>query len=164
MSTLTPSQLAWRLAQDLPPDAGIWLGGGLPQLVAAHAPYLRTETSTATLAVLGADAIDQSGAFTTSESGSTPLPAEIWLMAPLFRSDGLPVLLERCNTPTHPTARAARLYTDVAIFEFAGDHVSIRALIEGITLTTLQMELDVELRFSPALTLLQIPAALGGSY
>ena len=84
--------------------------------------------------------------------------------APLLRADGKPTLVEHCSPPVPGGLSASRYYSDLAIFDLQDGRVFVRALIEGITLHTLQMELDVELEFSPELTLLQLPAALGGSY
>ncbi|MGA0806734.1 MAG: hypothetical protein ACO3PV_09515 [Pseudohongiellaceae bacterium] len=164
MHPLTPRQLAWRLAQDLPANATFWFGAGLPQLL--HEFSMSTATGNGRpldLAVITADEVGAAGDF----NSSTMMPAairRIWIMAPLFRDDGRPLLVEHCSTATRHGVTATRLYTDIAVFDFVQGRVQLRGLIEGITLQTLQVELDVELQVSPELTLLQIPLALGGNY
>jgi 3-oxoadipate CoA-transferase beta subunit len=158
--------MAWRLAQDLPAGSRAWAGAGLPQLLhefAADALSAR-EADRCDLVVLGADEVSAKGEFTGS-TGIVPVTArELWIVAPLLRADGKPTLVEHCSQAVPGGLRASRYYSDLAIFDLQDGRVFVRALIEGITLHTLQMELDVELEFSPELTLLQLPAALGGSY
>lgn len=165
MHPLTPRQLAWRLAQDLPSSPALWFGVGLPQqlLEFSPAPVSGNDGHSIELAVLAADEVSASGQY----CGAVVVPGvarEVWIMAPLYREDGKPTLVEQCSGALSGGLRATRLYTDIAVFEFTDGKVSVRALIEGITLQTLQMELDVELHVSPQLTLLQIPLSLGGSY
>lgn len=165
MHPLTPRQLAWRLAQDLPSSPAPWFGAGLPQqlLEFSPAPASGNDGHPIELAVLTADEVSASGQY----CGAVALPGvvrEVWIMAPLYREDGRPTLVEQCSGTSSGGLRATRLYTDIALFEFAEGKVGVRALIEGITLHTLQMELDVELHVSPQLTLLQIPLSMGGSY
>lgn len=165
MHPLTPRQLAWRLAQDLPSPHALWFGAGLPQQLHEFSPVTISdnEAGPIALAVLTADEVSESGQY----CGSVAVPGvarEVWMIAPLYRKDGRPTLVEQCTGTPAGGLRATRLYTDIALFEFAGGKVTVRALIEGITLHTLQMELDVELLVSPELTLLQIPVSMGGSY
>lgn len=165
MHPLTPRQLAWRLAQDLPSQHVLWFGAGLPQqlLEFSPAPASGNDGHAIDLAVLAANEVCESGQY----CGAVAVPGvalEVWIMAPLYREDGRPTLVEQCSGTASGGLRATRLYTDIAVFEFIDGKVSVRALIEGITLHTLQMELDVELHVSPQLTLLQIPLSLGGSY
>jgi acyl CoA:acetate/3-ketoacid CoA transferase beta subunit len=162
---LTPRQLAWRLAQDLPSQHALWLGAGLPQLLHEFgaAPVSGHDGHAIALAVLTAVEVSKSGQY----CGAVAVPGvvhETWIMAPLYREDGKPTLVEHCTGTPAGGLCATRLYTDIALFEFIDGKVNLRALIEGITLHTLQMELDVELHVSPQLTLLQIPLSLGGSY
>lgn len=165
MHPLTPRQLAWRLAQDLPQHKSLWFGDGLPQLLHEFAapPCSGQEGRAIDLAVLTADEVSERGEY--CDAAAPPgIAREAWIMAPLYRADGRATLVERCAGRLPGQPAATRLYTDIAIFEFRHDRTCLRALIEGITLQTLQVELDVELDVSPELTLLQIPAALGGSY
>jgi acyl CoA:acetate/3-ketoacid CoA transferase beta subunit len=167
LHTLTPRQIAWRLSQDLPAQQSLWLGAGVPQLLHEFTAG-SNQQQPSDLAVLTADEVAATGEFSTADSTLPLLTRDCWIIAPLYRPDGTPTLVEHCSLPamSAQTAalRATRLYTDIAIFDLKDGHAVVRALIEGITLYTLQMELDVELQISPQLTLLQIPAAMGGSY
>lgn len=160
--TLTPRQMAWRLAQDLPAGQQPWLGPGLPQLLREFLPQPAANTPTP-LAVVEAASVTTSGQLHCSHE-LPPATARLWVLAPLFGHDGLPTLVEQLTQPTASPVPATLLYSDIAIFELRAGQAWLRALTEGITLHTLQMELDVELRVSPELTLLQIPATLGGHY
>lgn len=155
--------MAWRLAQDLASQEP-WLGPGLPQLLHEFHGAAPATQHAAGLIIVEADSVSADGNFHCAQDTALP-PAfsQAWVLAPLFRPDGMPRLVE--HDPLAPRhRRATRFYSDVAIFDLVDGQVLLRALIEGITLHTLQMELDVELLVSPALTLLQIPTALGGSY
>lgn len=163
MYTLTPRQMAWRLAQDLPAGQQAWLGPGLPQLLQEFLPAPSQPATAAQIAVIEATAVSASGEF----QPPAELPASVdslWVLAPLFNAQGLPLLLETLGSTAAAPLAASRIYSDIALFELREGQVWLRALTEGITLHTLQMELDVELLVSPELTLLQIPAALGGHY
>ena len=72
--------------------------------------------------------------------------------------------MEQCSGLLQGSTPATRLYTDIAIFDFRQGKVFVRAMIEGITLQTLQMELAAELHIPPDLVLMQIPLSMGGSY
>jgi acyl CoA:acetate/3-ketoacid CoA transferase beta subunit len=163
---LTPRQLAWRLAQDLPAQQALWLGAGLPQLLHEFCPppVSGSEGRPIDLAVLTADEVSESGLYCCGAAPSAVVAREVWIIAPLFRDDGRPTLVEQCSAALQGSTPATRLYTDVAIFDFRQGKVFVRAMIEGITLQTLQMELDVELQIPPDLILMQIPLSLGGSY
>lgn len=153
--------MAWRLARDLPTQGSIRLGAGLPQLLCEFTTPASDDAGVADLVIVTADAVDAAGAIAGT---SMPLAArECWVIAPLYRPDGLHTLVEHCAQPV-PGLRATRLYSDIAIFDLQDGKVFVRAVIEGITLQTLQMELDVELQVSPELTLLQIPLSMGGIY
>lgn len=165
MHPLTPRQLAWRLAQDLPAQATLWCGPGLPQLLHEFSapPASGSAGRPLELALLTASEVGESGHY----CGATPVPGvarEVWIIAPLYREDGRHTLVEQCAGTPQGSIPATRLYTDIALFEFIAGKVYVRALIEGITLLTLQVELDVELHVSPDLTLLQIPLSMGGIY
>jgi acyl CoA:acetate/3-ketoacid CoA transferase beta subunit len=166
LQPLTPRQLAWRLAQDLPAQQTLWLGAGLPQLLHEFCPPATAgnEGRPIELAVLTADEVSESGHYCCG----TPLPLVVarqtWIVAPLFRADGRPALVEQCSGLLQGSTPATRLYTDIAIFDFRQGKVFVRAMIEGITLQTLQMELAAELHIPPDLVLMQIPLSLGGSY
>jgi 3-oxoadipate CoA-transferase beta subunit len=83
---------------------------------------------------------------------------QTFVMMELFARDGTPKLLPRCTLPLTGTGCVTAIYTDMAVFDIRAGKVQIREIMEGITLSTLQSELDVELDISPALALLQTPA------
>lgn len=165
MHPLTPRQLAWRLAQDLPSQHALWFGAGLPQLLHEFSapPASGNEGRPIELAVLAADEVSASGHY-CGTAFLAGVAREVWIIAPLHGGDGRPTLVEQCSGTPLGATPATRLYTDIAVFEFIHGKVYVRALIEGITLLTLQVELDVELHVSPELTLLQIPMSMGGIY
>jgi 3-oxoadipate CoA-transferase beta subunit len=82
---------------------------------------------------------------------------QTFVMMELFARDGTPKLVPACTLPLTGSRCVSSIYTDIAVFDLYGGKVHIREIIEGITLSTLQAELDIELEISPALALLGTP-------
>ncbi len=82
----------------------------------------------------------------------------IFVMMELFARDGTAKLVRQCTLPLTGSGCVTSIYTDIAILDVIAGHIHIREIIEGITLSALQAELDIELVVSPALSLLRAPA------
>jgi 3-oxoadipate CoA-transferase beta subunit len=82
---------------------------------------------------------------------------QTFVMMELFAKDGTPKLVPQCTLPLTGLGCVSTIYTDIAVFDLHAGKVQLREIIEGITLATLQAELDIEFTVSPALGLLTTP-------
>ena len=168
---LTDRQIAWRVAQDLPRDACVHLGAGMPLLVPDYVAHERgmvfergtvRATSTAGYRILGASEVAPNGDLVAHEAPAADEPSarsgapHVFVMATYFAPNGRPTLVPECSAA--PTAAGCvTLYTDIAVFELRDGKAWLREIIEGITLHALQAETDVQLHVAPYLRLLQAP-------
>lgn len=182
--TLNHAQIAWCIARDLPEGAVVNLGSGMPLLIPDHVPADRAIVFHAgnglsgggvhqaepptmghvDISVLGACEVSGRGDLAIRHlpaAGGAMEPAtgakQIFAMMELFTKEGRPRLVPDCSLPLTGQCCITRVYTDLAVFELGNGQVMLSGLVEGITLYTLQAELDVELQVSPSLRLLQAP-------
>ncbi len=157
MYRLDSQQLAWRVAQDIKDGSFIYLDAGLPRHVQQYlSPQhnLISNPDAADIIVLGAEQVAANGDYV----GAT-LPthaASLYVMMELFAPNGVSRLVETLGLAPSGNG-VTRIYTDLALFELCDGHVLLRELCEGLTLYSLQAELDVELEVPPGLRLFQIP-------
>ncbi|MEY4641221.1 MAG: hypothetical protein RLZZ227_1215 [Pseudomonadota bacterium] len=83
----------------------------------------------------------------------------VFVMMEYFAKDGSAKIVPRCSLPLTGKGCVTTIYTDIAVLDLIDGKVWVREIIEGITLQSLQAETDVQLRISPALTLLSAPAS-----
>jgi 3-oxoadipate CoA-transferase, beta subunit len=166
---LTRQQIAWRVAQDLPEGSCVRLGSGMPSMVSDYVPAGRnvifdSDHDLLDYSVLGADQVAENGDLANGDlPKGRQAPAagakHVLVMMEYFAKDGSARLVPKCTLPLTGKACVTTVYTDIAVLDLIAGKVWLRELIEGITLHTLQAETDVQLHVSPALKLLQGPAA-----
>lgn len=122
------------------------------------------------ISVLGAYQVSESGDLANWDLPGTKAPAvggamdlavgakQVFVMMEYFAKDGSAKIVPHCTLPLTGLACVTSIYTDIAVLDIINGKVTVRELIEGITLHTLQAETDVELQISPQLSLLKAPA------
>lgn len=172
MYKLTHAQLAWRVAQDLARNSSVYTGPGLPRMVSAHAASSVVFDTTGAgappdLCIFGARQVCEHGALalcaaapadTARELALAAAAKQVFVMMDFFAADGSATLVPLCSGAFVTERCVTRVYTDIAILDLSDGKVILRELIEGITLPSLQMELEVELQVSPHLRLITAPA------
>lgn len=177
MYKLTHAQLAWRVAQDLPHSSRVYLGAGLPLMVPAYASAYSTVTFSTHLRATASAAPDLYvfAGTQVSERGDLALRAlpdadtsralvlaaaaqQVFVMMDFFAADGSATLVPLCTGALAQQRCVTRVYTDLAVFDLMDGKVVLRELIEGITLLSLQMELEIDMLVSPQLSLIKTPA------
>jgi len=196
MYTLTPMQIAWRLAQDLPEGSVVKLGPGYPALVQdfltqAHKVVIYPDADTPgigsgqhpsseaecrgaglvstveniniDICVLGADQVTGQGELVCQplaqhgcERDLAGTAKRVLVMMELFAKDGSCKLLSASTLPL-TGLEVSSVYTDLAVFDFHHGQLTLREIVEGITLRVLQAEIDTDFLVSPHLQLLQAP-------
>ncbi len=172
MQQLTPQQIAWRVAQDIPAGSCVSLGSGMPLLVSGYVPAGREiifhrenglRGGRVDYSVLGAHQVAENGDIANGDfpefrkavaSGGAK---HVLVMTEYFGKDGSARIVPKCTLPVTGQRCVTAIYTDIAVLALIDGKVWLRELIEGITLHTLQAETDVQLYASPKLTLLNTP-------
>jgi 3-oxoadipate CoA-transferase beta subunit len=176
MQQLTPQQIAWRVAQDIPAGSRVSLGSGMPLMVSGYVPAGREITfygatdlrgGRVDYSVFGAHQVAENGDLAswdvpedhkaTAVSGATDAK-HVLVMTEYFGKDGSARIVPRCTLPLTGQRCVTTIYTDIAVLDLIDGKFWLRELIEGITLQTLQAETDVMLHIAPELRLLQAPA------
>src|SRR5690606_36059730 len=133
------------------------LSPGLPELLL---PYIAAEqkvvdaTQECELAVIDVDQVSCEGDFHCAHV--VPQSQRIYVMTSFFAPNGMSKLVEALSQE-RTGGGVTRVYTDLATFELADGEVLLRELCDGLTLYSLQAELDVEILVPPGLRLFNIP-------
>jgi 3-oxoadipate CoA-transferase beta subunit len=103
------------------------------------------------VAVLGAFQVSKDGDlanWTTGDNGSPPGiggaidlavgAKSIWVMMDHVTKDGRSRIVERCGYPLTARRVVTRIFTSLAIIDVTGEGLSVRALLEGLTMETLR--------------------------
>jgi acyl CoA:acetate/3-ketoacid CoA transferase beta subunit len=173
---LTHAQLAWRVAQDLPRSSHVYLGAGLPLGVPAYtrtdstvafSTHLRAAASaTPDLYVFAGAQVSERGdlslrvppdADTSRALALAATAPQVLVVMDFFAADGSATLVPLCTGPLAQECCVTRVYTDIAVFDLKDGKVILCEIIEGITLLSLQMELEIDLLVSPHLGLIKAP-------
>jgi acyl CoA:acetate/3-ketoacid CoA transferase beta subunit len=164
MYNLTPRQLAWRVAQDIPAMTTLALGAGTSAAVAdylvpAHKIVVCNASSHSDIYVLDATQVAQNGDVIGHDAPSLSIAETTRVLAIMkyFADDGSCAIVPACTRPISAKRCVRTIYTDLAILDLSDGKVFVRELVEGITLYSLQAETPVELYTSPQLRLLQAP-------
>lgn len=184
MYKLTPTQIAWRVAQDLPQGSTVYLGMGLPLLVPAFTGSDPTKNSGRSSSSffsstkplpngMQADCVVLEAA-QVSEHGDLALRSfpdvaaeellalaatarQVFVLMDFFDSNYRATLVPVCSDALVQKHCVTSAYTDLTVFDFKDDKVLLRELVEGITLYTLQAELEFDFQVAPHLRLLVAP-------
>jgi acyl CoA:acetate/3-ketoacid CoA transferase beta subunit len=164
MYNLTPQQLAWRVAQDIPATTTCALGAGTSATVAdyltpAHRLAMHDASSAPAIYVLDATQVARNGDVIHQELAelSIAATAKVLVIMKYFADDGSCAIVPECTLPVSARQCVRSIYTDLATLDLIDGKVFVRELIEGITLYSLQAETPVDLYASPQLRLLQAP-------
>ncbi len=183
---LSRQQIAWRVAQDIPEGAYVYLDSGMPLMVADHVPdgrevifhsdsFAMVRGGHIDFSVLGACQVAGNGDLANRDlpqgrkapavGGAMDLAVgakNVFVMMEYFSRDGSCKIVPTCTLPLTGQRCVTTIYTDIAVLDLIDGKVVLRELIDGITLYTLQAETPVELQVSPQLRLLTVPAPGAG--
>lgn len=111
------------------------------------------------ITILGAFQVSASGDlanWSTGDAAALPSPGgamdlvvgakEVFILMNLFDKRGAPKLLDRCTFPLTAAGVVKRLYTDVAVFEFSDEGVTVLDLVPGLNVSELAERLGMPLQ------------------
>jgi len=144
------------------PDSAMTDPASAPALSTARLSGLSPGAS-ADILIVTADQVSEQGAFAIQHcpvQKHQDIPAsgvqQVFVMMELFTKDGHCKLLPGCSLPL-TGAGVSSIYTDLAVFDIQQGQLTLREIVEGITLPVLQAEMEAEFFVSPRLQLLQAP-------
>lgn len=155
---LTREQIATRAARELQDAATVYLGEGLPQLVAAQLPagarvVQAGEPDAVDVAVLAASQVANDGTYAGVSLGARAAKKVLVLLERHQADDGTHHVVKQLAAPS---GKADRVLTAMALFDVTPEGLVMREVVQGVSALDVQLQSETPLLAGDDLKLMSL--------